>query len=50
MLILLLVLTQKSFGNYEKAGLKAIPTGIDHGTVTVVADQQSYEITTFRGY
>ena len=32
----------------EKAGLKAIPTGIDHGTVTVVADQQSYEITTFR--
>ena len=32
----------------KKAGLKAIPTGIDHGTVTVVADQQSYEITTFR--
>ena len=32
----------------KKAGLKAIPTGIDHGTVTVVADQHSYEITTFR--
>ena len=25
----------------KKAGLKAIPTDIDHGTVTVVADQQS---------
>ena len=32
----------------KKAGLKAVPTGIDHGTVTVVADQHSYEITTFR--
>lgn len=30
------------------AGLKAIPTGIDHGTVTVVADGEPYEITTFR--
>lgn len=30
------------------AGLKAVPTGIDHGTVTVVADGQPFEITTFR--
>lgn len=30
------------------AGLKAIPTGIDHGTVTVVARGIPYEITTFR--
>jgi poly(A) polymerase len=30
------------------AGLKAIPTGIDHGTVTVVAAGDPYEITTFR--
>jgi poly(A) polymerase len=30
------------------AGLKAIPTGIDHGTVTVVAGGDPYEITTFR--
>ena len=29
-------------------GLKAIPTGIDHGTVTVVADKTPFEITTFR--
>lgn len=32
----------------EAAGLKAIPTGLDHGTVTVVSDHQPYEITTLR--
>ena len=32
----------------QEAGLKAIPTGIDHGTVTVVADGIGHEITTFR--
>ncbi|WP_435165098.1 CCA tRNA nucleotidyltransferase [Falsirhodobacter sp. 1013] len=30
------------------AGLRAIPTGIDHGTVTVLSDGHPYEITTFR--
>ena len=30
------------------AGLKAVPTGIDHGTVTVVADGRPVEVTTFR--
>ena len=30
------------------AGLKAIPTGIDHGTVTVVVKGTPFEITTFR--
>ena len=30
------------------AGLKAIPTGIDHGTVTVVADGRPFEVTTLR--
>jgi tRNA nucleotidyltransferase/poly(A) polymerase len=29
-------------------GLRAIPTGIDHGTVTVVQGGEPYEITTFR--
>lgn len=29
-------------------GLKAIPTGIDHGTVTVVAEGLPIEVTTFR--
>lgn len=32
----------------QAAGLKAIPTGIDHGTVTVVARGMPFEITTFR--
>ena len=30
------------------AGLNAVPTGIDHGTVTVIADGIPFEITTFR--
>lgn len=29
-------------------GLRCIPTGIDHGTVTVIADGAPHEITTFR--
>ncbi len=32
----------------EAAGLKAIPTGIEHGTVTVVAGGKPHEITTLR--
>jgi poly(A) polymerase len=32
----------------EKAGLHPIPTGIDHGTITVVANHIPHEITTFR--
>jgi poly(A) polymerase len=31
-----------------QANIKAIPTGIDHGTITAVADGKNYEITTFR--
>jgi len=32
----------------EAAGIKAVPTGIEHGTVTLVADHRPYEITTLR--
>ncbi len=32
----------------ENAGLRAVPTGIDHGTITVVSDHIPHEITTFR--
>lgn len=32
----------------EAAGLRAVPTGIEHGTVTVIADHEPHEITTFR--
>ena len=32
----------------KAAGLKPVPTGIDHGTVTVVSDGVPHEVTTFR--
>lgn len=32
----------------KAAGLKAVPTGIDHGTVTAVCDSVPFEITTLR--
>jgi poly(A) polymerase len=32
----------------EAAGFKAVPTGIDHGTVTVVVDGRPFEVTTLR--
>jgi poly(A) polymerase len=32
----------------KAAGLKAVPTGIAHGTVTAVAERQPFEITTLR--
>ncbi|MDB5642959.1 MAG: Polynucleotide adenylyltransferase region [Hyphomicrobiales bacterium] len=30
------------------AGLKCVPTGLDHGTVTVIVDHQPFEVTTLR--
>ena len=32
----------------ERAGLHAVPTGIEHGTVTVVADKTAFQVTTLR--
>jgi poly(A) polymerase len=32
----------------KEVGFKVIPTGIDHGTVTVIADGIPHEVTTFR--
>lgn len=32
----------------EAAGLKALPTGVDHGTVTAISAGRPYEITTLR--
>ena len=32
----------------SSAGIKCVPTGIDHGTVTAVVDHKGYEITTLR--
>ena len=32
----------------ESAGLKVVPTGIQHGTVTIISDGVPHEVTTFR--
>lgn len=32
----------------ETAGFKAVPTGIDHGTITIVAGGRPFEVTTLR--
>ena len=32
----------------RRAGLRAVPTGFEHGTVTVVADKVPFEVTTLR--
>jgi poly(A) polymerase len=32
----------------EAAGIKAVPTGIDHGTITAVSSDEVYEVTTLR--
>ena len=32
----------------QAAGIKAVPTGIEHGTVTAVSDGHPYEVTTLR--
>ena len=30
----------------ERAGLKAVPTGAEHGTITVIANGRPFEVTT----
>jgi poly(A) polymerase len=32
----------------KSAGIKSVPTGIDHGTITLVIDGRPYEVTTLR--
>src|SRR3981081_3744591 len=32
----------------KAAGIKSVPTGIEHGTVTLVADGHPFEVTTLR--
>ena len=39
---------QKVIERLESARIKAVPTGIDHGTVTAVSDSHAYEVTTLR--
>jgi tRNA nucleotidyltransferase/poly(A) polymerase len=33
---------------FESAGYKTVPTGIEHGTITVIIDNISFEVTTYR--
>lgn len=42
------VLPQDTIRRAEAAGFRAVPTGIDHGTITVIADGTPYEVTTLR--
>jgi poly(A) polymerase len=39
---------EAAFAAIRKAGLKAVPTGLAHGTVTAVSGHRPYEITTLR--
>ncbi|WP_329610462.1 CCA tRNA nucleotidyltransferase [Jiella pelagia] len=41
-------LPEETIRRAEAIGLKTVPTGIDHGTVTVIADRRPYEVTTLR--
>ena len=41
-------LPERTLALCKAAGLKAIPTGIEHGTITVVVDREPVEVTTLR--
>lgn len=41
-------LPEETIRRGRAAGFKAVPTGIEHGTVTLVADGASFEVTTLR--
>lgn len=39
---------QETIRRAEASGFRAVPTGIDHGTITVIAEGSPYEVTTLR--
>ncbi|WP_231680841.1 CCA tRNA nucleotidyltransferase [Brevundimonas sp. AAP58] len=39
---------EETLAALKKAGIKSVPTGLAHGTVTAVADRKPFEITTLR--
>ena len=41
-------LPDETVARAERGGYKAVPTGYEHGTITVVADSAAYEVTTLR--
>jgi len=42
------LLPDKVMARAARAGIRAIPTGIAHGTVTLIVDGESFEVTTLR--
>lgn len=42
------LLPERSMAALQTAGIKVVPTGLQHGTVTAVADRKPHEITTLR--
>ncbi|MEY3633773.1 MAG: hypothetical protein RLZZ61_183 [Pseudomonadota bacterium] len=42
------LLPNEVINRLEASGIKAIPTGIEHGTITAAVDGKNYEITTLR--
>ena len=42
------LLPEEVINRLQSAGLKAIPTGLAHGTVTAMVDSRSFEVTTLR--
>jgi poly(A) polymerase len=41
-------LPEQTLRRAKEAGFKVVPTGIDHGTITVIAEGRPYEVTTLR--
>ncbi|MEO9612096.1 MAG: CCA tRNA nucleotidyltransferase [Nitratireductor sp.] len=41
-------LPDETVARAERGGYKAVPTGYEHGTITVIADGVAYEVTTLR--
>jgi poly(A) polymerase len=39
---------EQTIAALKSAGLKAVPTGVEHGTVTAVSDRRPFEVTTLR--
>ena len=42
------VLPEEVMRRAKAAGIKSVPTGIEHGTITLVIDGEPYEVTTLR--
>ncbi len=42
------MLPAQIIASLAQAGLKSVPTGLDHGTITAVADHRGFEVTTLR--